>query len=165
MAVLIVIFLLFVLVDGQICNSNMYTITNNNDTTLITLDKYRNLNVTGNMVSDGYCKCNPLIGDGSSINNLQNNTIITNLISQVFVLQNLISSFNQTVAFSAYNDIQTTFTSTHVTYKNVIYDTHNSHNLTSGQFVIPITGTYNIDIHLSFYFGYNVQYILVGISI
>ncbi len=142
-------------IKSQVCNSDTYTITDNSNTTLLTLDKYGNLNITGNIINNGYCKCNSFVGDGSTLNNLNNNTVIANLITQISnmtyllnqitSLQNQIVYLNQTITCRYINIANTSFlnkTDQNIPYPTKDYDSHGAYN--GSVFTAPISGKYRL---------------------
>ncbi len=88
----------FTITNTQACNSNTYTITDNNNNTLLSLDTDGSLNISG------ICNCKSFSGDGSNLKGLENQHIIANLIAlinnltiQINMIMNNVTRLQNTV--------------------------------------------------------------------
>jgi hypothetical protein len=127
---------------GQQCN-NDYVISNNNNEQVFTISSTNNS-----------CICKSFGGDGSKLTNLNNNTIISSLITQINNnleiignMQNQITLLNQTVYFVARKILFGTLsasTPTALIFNQIIVDSHSKYSNVTGAYKIPIDGLYHL---------------------
>jgi hypothetical protein len=135
-------------VIAQQCN-NDYVISNNNES-LFTIS-----------ASNKSCICNSFIGDGSKLNNLENNQIITNLLQTILILQNRIENLtlqistiqNPIIAKYKTNSGQSIQSGSYfiINFDIKEFDIYNT--VTSGtnwRFIAPITGKYLVSTYIMF---------------
>lgn len=135
-------------IKGQQCNED-YVIAKNGQS-LFTIS-----------ATNGSCICKSFTGDGSYLSGLQNNDVITNLLTQINLLQNQVSLLNDTVAMKSVDNSGRTYTQgtlTPVIFNTPIFDTHNKYNSLTGYYTIPIKGKYVIEGKVTLNVGSNTNY-------